>query len=414
MIFRNLFEKRSTLAQPDQWLIDIFDGGVTTSGETITPLNSLEIATVYACINIKANAVAKLPFQVFKRTKDGRIREKNHNVVRLIEKRPNPYQTPFLFKHTLCVHQNLWGNAYIWMEFKGKRIENLWILDPSQTEIYVDEKGRIWFLTKIRDKNYKLHYDEVIHLPYLTPDGIAGKSPIQVARETLGIMKASQKFIGSFYKNGTLSSGIIKTKHQLGKDAKDKLRAAWISANSGIDNAMKVAILDSGLEYQPINTMPLQDAEFIATQKFNVAEIAKIFNVPLHKLAELDRATFSNIEQQSMDFIQDCIQPIVIAWEEEFNYKLFSEREQGKYYVKANLTSALRGDSESRAKYYKDMIQLGVYSINEVRELEEKDSIGELGDKHFVSLNYVPLDKMEDYQMAKVGKGGEGSGEKGN
>ncbi|WP_274854019.1 phage portal protein [Bacillus methanolicus] len=400
MLFKSLLNSVQTWEQP------LFDAFVTPtmSGETITNDNALTIGAVYACVNIKANAIAKLPLQVFKKTKSGRERENTHQVAYLLEKRPNPYMTPFVFKHTITVHRNLWGKAYIRMVMKGGNVSELVLLDPSKTIEAEDDKGDKWFIYRDKGKEEKFHHTEIIYLPY----GPGGKSPIEVARETAGTMKAAQKFLGTFYKNGTTTRGIIKVLGQLNGEAKKKLRASWAEVNSGLDNAHSIAVLDSGMEWMDIS-MPLKDAEFIASQKFNIAEIARIFNVPLHMLNELDRSTFSNIEHQSMEFIQNTIQPELVAWEEEMNYKLFTTNEQKRFYVKFNLTSALRGDSQSRAQYYKEMLSSGVYNINEVRALEEMDAI-EGGDKHRVDLNHISIDIADEYQLAKAGatsKGGE-------
>lgn len=411
MIFNRLLgaknEVTSGLTDPTQWLIDLFGGGITTSsGEQITAVSSLEIATVYACVNIKSNAIAKLPMQVFKRTPTGRERDKAHQVAKLLEVRPNEFTTPFSFKHTLSVHQNLWGTAYVYMESDRKgNIVALWLLPPDATQPYRDiETGLYTYITTLNSKTMRLQESEVIKLPYLSLDGVRGKSPIAVARETLGVMRASSKFIGGFYKNGTATKGIITTPTAIGAPAKDALRAEWQKANGGVDNAGGVAVVDAGMTYQSIS-MPLADAEFIATGKFNVAEIAKIFNVPLHKLAELDRATFSNIESQNMDFLQDCTEPVLISWEEEFGYKCFSTPKDANHYVKFNRNGALKADSAARATYYKEMTGIGAYSINDVLELEEKESIGTEGDQHRVDLNHINVTLADEYQMTKAKSG---------
>lgn len=399
MIFRNLFKNEvQTWEQP---LFEAFNIP-TMSGESVTTENAITIGAVYACVNIKANAIAKLPLQTFKKTKSGRDRETIHRAHYLLEKRPNPYMTPYVFKHTMTVHRNMWGRAYILMVFDGLVLKELKLLDPARVKEVEDTTGDIWFVYHEKGNIYKYHHSEIIYLPY----GPHGKSPIEIARETAGTMKAAQKFSGSFYKNGTTTRGFLKVPGQLNKEAKRKLRESWAEQNSGMDNANSVAILDGGLEWVNMS-MPLKDAEFIASQKFNISEIARIFNVPLHMLNEMDRATFSNIEHQSMEFIMNTVQPECISIEEEMNYKLFTSNEQKKLYVKFNLTSALRGDSKTRAEFYEKMLDKGVYSINEVRALEEADAI-EHGDKHRVDLNHVSVEIADEYQLGKAGlKGGE-------
>ena len=190
----------------------------------------------------------------------------------------------------------------------------------------------------------------------------------------------------------------------LNNDAKNKIKSEWASLYGGSHNAGSIAVLDAGFNYKPI-TIPLKDIEFIASRKMNKAEIATIFDVPLYMLNDLDNAKFNNVEQQNLRYLTDVLQPNITAIEEEFNYKLFTISESKKYYVKFNLNSAMRADSKTRSEYYKEMIGIGIMSINEARVLEELDSIGDMGDKHFISLNYTTLDTIEDHQ--RIVKGGD-------
>jgi HK97 family phage portal protein len=414
MIFRGIFKNQTTdLKNPAPWFSSIF-GYDSASGEKVTVESSMSVPIVYACVDIKANSLAKLPFQVFRKTKKGRERDSSHPVAKLLEERPNPFLNPFRFKHLLETHRNTWGNAYVNIEWGiDGRPKAYWILDPSKTNPKVDaETNELWYVTTLPDgKRVKIPHWDIIHLTTLSLDGIKGKPPIQVAREAIGSSQASQKFKGKFFANGTAAAGILKVPGQIGKTAKDKVREEWETMYTGINNAQRIAILDAGLEFQSIG-MPLKDAQFIEGMKFDKSEIATIFNIPMHMVNELDRATHSNIEQQSLDFILNTLSPVIIPYEQEFAYKSFSELELKRYYTKFNLTSLLRGDSKTRAEYYKMMIESGVMSINEVRALEEQDAI-DGGDKHFVSLNYTTLDLIEEYQRAKSGAsqgGGDGNG----
>lgn len=415
MIFNKLLNVKndaSDLINPADWFVNLFTGNTTTSsGENVTSITSLDIATVYACVNIKSNAIAKLPFQVFKNTTNGRQRDKLHQVAYLLETRPNPFTTPFNFKHTISVHQNLWGTAYIYIESDRKGVKALWLLPPDGTSAYLDiETGLYTYITTFKNHTLRLQESEIIKLPYLSLNGVKGKSPIQVARETLGVMTATQKFIGGFYKNGTSTKGIITTPNPLGSPAKQIIRDEWQKANSGVTQAGGVAIVDAGMTYESIS-MPLADAEFIATNKFNVGEIAKIFNVPPHMIGELSNATFSNIEQQSMDFISNCIQPNLVCWEEEFSYKLFVTPKDMGHYAKFDLDSAMRADSVGRATYYQIMTGIGAFTINDVLEKEDMDSIGAEGDAHRVDLNHVSATLVDEYQMSKAKNTGKIAGD---
>jgi len=415
MIFRSIFKNETTdLVTPAPWFTSIF-GYQSASGEKVTVDSSLQVPTVYACVNILANSVAKLPFQTFRKTKQGRERDPSHAVAKLLEERPNPYQNPFRFKHLIETHRNTWGNAYINISWGADgRPKALWLLNPAKTEPKIDvDTNELWYVTTLPNgKQTRIAESDIIHLTSLSTDGLKGKPPIEIAREAIGSSQASQKFKGKFFANGTAAAGILKVPGQLNKDAKGKVREEWETMYTGINNAQRIAILDAGLEFQSIG-MPLKDAQFIEGMKFDKAEIATIFNIPMHMVNELDRSTHSNIEQQALDFIQNTLSPILIQYEQEFGYKCFSLPEQKRYYLKFNLTSLLRGDSQARAEFYKKMVEMGAMSINEVRALEEQDAI-EGGDKHFVSLNFTTLDLIEEYQKAKSGaasEGGEGGEE---
>lgn len=418
MIFRNLLNTKSNvtdtteLSQPADWFYRVF-GFDSASGEKVTVESALTVPTVYSCVNILANSVAKLPFQTIKKTIKGRERDKKHQVAKVLEERPNPYQSPFKFKHLVETHRNTWGNAYININWGvDGRPKELWILNPSKTEPYVDVKtNTLWYITTLPDgTQVKIGAGDIIHLTSLSLDGIKGKPPIQVARESIGSSQAAQKFKGKFFKNGAANSGVLKVPGMLNKEAKDVVRAEWEKANTGLSNAQRIAILDAGLDFQSIS-MPLKDAQFIEGMKFDKEEIATIFNVPLHMVNQLERSTNNNIEQQALDFVQNTLSPILIQYEQEFSYKVFSESELKRYYLKFNLTSLLRADSKSRSEFYEKMLDKGVYSINKVLELEDEDGIGPIGDVHRVDLNHVSIEIADQYQLAKAGADSEGGEE---
>ncbi|WP_368657637.1 phage portal protein [Metabacillus halosaccharovorans] len=415
MIFKSLLESKNStvettdLSNPSPWFMKLF-GYESASGEKVTVDSSLTVPTVYACVNILANSVAKLPFQTFKRTTNGRERDKNHPVAKLLEERPNPIQNPFVFKHLIETHRNLWGNSYVNINWgPDGRPKEFWLLNPANTEPIVDvETNTLWYFTTLPDgTSAKIGHGDIIHLKSLSTDGLKGKPPIQIARESIGSSQAAQKFKGKFFKNGAANSGVLKVPGLLSPDAKDVVRSEWEKANTGINNAQRIAILDAGLDFQSIS-MPLKDAQFIEGMKYDKEEIATIFNIPLHMVNSLDRATNNNVEQLALEFVQNTMSPIYIQYEQEFSYQSFSLQELKRYYLKFNINSLLRADSETRAIFYEKMLDKGVYSINKVLEYEDEDGIGPAGDVHRVDLNHVSIDIADQYQLAKSGaKGGE-------
>ena len=409
MIFRKIFNQVSHEQNERMWK-DTPDSRVTFSGEKIDAENAFSnIGTIFECVVIRANSISKLPLQLFKTTKTGKTRDKNHNLWYLLEKRPNKWQTPSQFKSYIEVSRLLWGNAYIEIIFdRSGNIVALEPLNPGEVAIIEKTDGSYLYQFTKNGVFKTLSEEEIIHIPYISIDGKIGKSPLSVARENAGNLQAINKFEGGFYKNGTMTAGVLETPSMLNTEAKNKIKAEWASLYGGSHNAGSIAVLDAGFNYKPI-TIPLKDIEFIASRKMNKAEIATIFDVPLYMLNDLDNAKFNNVEQQNLRYLNDVLQPAITAIEEELNYKLFTLAEGKKYYLKFNLNSMLRADSKTRAEYYKEMIGTGIMTINDACSLEDLDTIGEMGDKHFMSLNYTTLDTIENHQ--RILKGGENNEE---
>lgn len=420
MLFRGLFNNSiasvSDLRNPQDWLIELVGGTPTSSGERVTSDNAIFNSNIYTVSSILGGDIGKLPIQIFKkRPKGGIEKDTLHPVTYLLGTRPNPYMSAYIFKELMEVHKALWGNGYAYIDWDAFGYPKaLWPLDPSKTDVRLDvDTGEVWYFTTLPNgEQRKMPWYDVLHLKRIGKSGLKGITPISVVREKIGNQQSMDKFTGSFYANGTSSRGILKVPTTIDRNAKERVREEWQKVNSGLTNAHKIAILDGGLDYQNIG-MPLKDAEFIETQKFGILETAKIYKIPGYKLGVMDQAKFKNVEQQSLEYVKNTLLPLITDWEQEINYKLFTRRESGKYYSKFNINSELRGDSESRAKYYETMVNNGLYTINEVRALEEMNDIGELGDKHFISLNYTTLELLEQYQKAKSGatEGGEGGEE---
>ena len=408
--FLGVDDPASDLLNPAAWLISALSG----EDGSITAKQAARNSNVYACVSILADDIAKLPIHTF--TVDGgRDEGQKHPAARLLYERANPLMSAFTFKQTLQAHLGLYGNAYALIAWGPSGYPDaLWVLDPSVTVPRLDVgTGQLTYHTHDRaGRQYVLEPSDVLHLRAMTLNGIVGVPPWKTLVPELDGQKATKEFIRNFYKNGTHVSGVLQASTKIDAEAKNKLRDEWDKIY-GTENAGKVAVLDMGLDYKPLG-MQLDQAQFIETQKFGINEVAKVYRVPPHKLAQLDRATYANAEAMGLDYIKTTLLPIFTQWEQEINYKLFTETERTKYYVKFNAAAELRGDSAMRAQYYKQMLETGVYTINEVRAMEEQLAIGENGDKHFVSLNYTTLDNLEALQLAKAGsarlKGGEGDG----
>lgn len=409
MFFRNIMNSTEDNDIPspsdDRWYNKFLNmGGVTSSGESISPQSAFSnIGVVFQCVVIRANAISKLPLQLYREDEKGKHRDKNHKLWYLIEKRPNKHQTPSQFKAYIEVSRCLWGNAFIEMVFNRKGdITALETLDPSRMRMEKINGNYYYYYTTDNGTVKIFTEEEIIHIPYISLDGKKGKAPLEVARENAGNLQAITKFEGGFYKNGAMNTGVIEAPAQLSPESKRKIKNEWQSLYGGSANAGSVAVLDAGFGYKQLN-LPMKDIEFIASRKMNKSEIATIFDVPLYMLNEGQGDKLGTVEQQNLRFLNDVLQSTLTITEEEFNYKIFTYEDSKNYYVKFNLNAMLRADTKTRADYYKTMQGTGNMSINEVRDLEDMNSIGEIGDKYYMSLNFTTLDTLEQHERIKKG-----------
>jgi HK97 family phage portal protein len=325
----------------------------------------------------------------------GRDPAPSHPVDYLLRMRPNPEMSAINFKKMMQAHALTWGNAYaeIVNDLAG-RPAALWPITPDRVDIKRDESGGLFYeISNQRGPKTNLAPESVFHVAGLGFDGIRGYSVVSLAATSIGAGIASDDFIANFYTNGAVLSGGLKTEHTLKDETYIRLKKSFTEEYAGAQKSWKPIILEQGLEWQEFG-MPLKDAEFLASQKFRIEDIARWFNVPLHKIAQLDRATFNNIEHLGIEAVQDTMLPWAITWEQEADYKLISRRSQNLFYTKMNLKGLMRGDDKSRAEYYKDMRNMGAINSNEIRILEDMNPIGPEGDKYIVQGQYTTLDKI--------------------
>lgn len=350
------------------------------------------IGTVFACVDRRATTLAKLPFQVFIKNGANRERATEHRLDYLLTIRPNKYQSPMAYKKYIMTCQLLWGFACVYKKLnRFGEIEELIPWNPREVGVYklIDRDEYVY---QYRGNTYT--EDEVIYIPYLSADGKRGKAPMTVAREACESVQNMNKHLSNMYKNGAVKQGALKMTQPIDNDAKIKLKKQWRELYGGSNNSGDVAVLDNGMEWQDIS-LPLSDAQFIESKRLTALEIATIFNVPGSSVG-LAQEKYSNLQEINDRFIQDVVAPDCINIEEAHNYSCFLKNEKG-FYTKFNLSAGMRGSDEKRAAYYREMISMGGMSINEMRELEDKNGIGEMGDKYFTSLNYTTLDTLEKH-----------------
>ena len=377
--------------------------GRTTSGKPVNERTAMQTTAVYACVRILAEAVASLPLHVYEYRDDGGKKlVHDHPLYYLLHDEPNPEMTSFVFRETLMSHLLIWGNAYAQIIRDGAgRVLGLYPLLPDQMDVQRDDCGNIYYVySRNSDENpmfkeygdIRLKAEEVLHIPGLGFDGLIGYSPIAMAKNAVGMTLACEEYGASFFANGANPGGVLEHPGVL-KDP-SKVRESWNSVYRGVNNAHKIAVLEEGMKYQQIG-IPPEEAQFLETRKFQINEIARLYRIPPHMVGDLDKSSFSNIEQQSLEFVKYTLDPWVIRWEQSLQRSLLLPGEKGKYFIKLNVDGLLRGDYQSRMNGYAVGRQNGWFSANDIREMENMNPIPDEQGGNLYLINGA-MTKLED------------------
>lgn len=367
------------------------------AGVLVNEDTALTYSAVWSCVSVIARTVAALPWQVFEKTAEGR-KPVDGMVAWLLNNQPNPEMTAFSFRETLMLHALTWGNAYaeIQRDLAG-RVVALWPICPDRVTVCRDElTGAIIYKVWGEAGTSELSADQVLHIHGMGFDGLMGYSPVRMAARAIGIGIAQDVFGQAFYANGTVFGGIIELPGGLDPAQIETTEKYHNEKARGPDKAFSLKVTPAGTKVHQLS-MPMTDAQFLESRKFSVTDIARWYGVPPHKIADLDRSTNNNIEHQGIEFVTDAIVPWAVRLEQEANTKLFSVRAQGRVYTKLSLNSLMRGDSKSRAEYYRIMTQIGAYTINQILAMEDENGIGPAGDSHLVQLNQTTLEWLVEH-----------------
>jgi HK97 family phage portal protein len=396
-LISKIFKSRD---KPKNSLSHYFFWGSSSSGKMVTERSSMQMTAVYSCVRILAEAVAGLPFHLYRyNDSGGKEKALDHPLYFLLHDEPNPEMTAFAFRETLMGHLLLWGNAYAQIVRNGKgQVLGLYPLMPNKMRVDRDQNGRIYYVYTRTQEDSKLgetgqvYLDakDVLHIPGLGFDGIIGYSPIAMAKNAVGMAIACEEYGAKFFANGASPGGVLEHPGIV-KDP-ERVRESWNSVYQGSGNSHKIAVLEEGMKYTPIGISPEQ-AQFLETRKFQINEIARIFRVPPHMVGDLEKSSFSNIEQQSLEFVKYTLDPWVIRWEQSINRQLLLSQEKGIYFSKFNVDGLLRGDYQSRMSGYATGVQNGFMSPNDVRELENMDLIPEElgGNRYLCNGNMIDI-----------------------
>jgi HK97 family phage portal protein len=402
-ILSKLFKSRASPQNTFWQNAYAFFFGPTPSGKTVNERTAMATSAVYACVRVLSETIASLPLHVYRRTGQGKEKAIEHNLYYLLHDEPNPEMTSFVFRETLMGHLLLWGNAYAQIIRDGRgRVIGLYPLLPDRMEVGRTKEGDLYYRYLKEGREYLLRREEVLHVPGLSFDGLVGCSPIAMAKNAIGMALATEEYGSRLFANDARPSVVLEHPGLL-KDP-EKIRDSWNKIYRGSENAHKVAVLEEGMSVKTLS-MPPEQAQFLETRKFQIEEICRIFRVPPHLVANLERATFSNIEHQSISFVVHTIRPWLVRLEQAFNKSLFTGREKGELFTSFVVDGLLRGDYESRMKGYAIGIQNGFMSPNDIRSLENMNPIPEEegGNTYMVNGNMLKLKDVGAYVKEKAG-----------
>ncbi|QBY56142.1 phage portal protein [Cupriavidus oxalaticus] len=386
----------SGTAPAEPWLMRLFGGGKSRSGQYVSPDSALRVTAVYAATRIIAESMASLPISVYQKSGGKRSPVHQHNLVGLLHDAANPNNTAFEFVEMGQAHLSLRGNAYSFIEGNGKgEIEGLYPQHPDKVSVRYDESSRLFVYDIDGERNIPAR--QVLHIRGFSLDGLVGLSPIALARETIGLALAAEELGNEAFAEGFVPPVVLEVTEKAGKDQRDTYRKQWTELTR--DRRAGPPVISGGTKLHTLR-VSMSDLQFLESRRFSIAEIARLFRVPPHMLADLEKATFSNIEHLSLEFVKFTLAPWIKRWEQRMNLTLFSSLERDKgLYVKFNVDALLRGDIKSRYEAYKIGLENRILNANNCREMEDMDGY-EGGDEFWAPLNMAPV------SVSRQAKGG--------
>jgi HK97 family phage portal protein len=395
-LFSMLFQKRGAHGPLDDFWYSPFMGATANSGAEVNEVTALNYSAVYNAISLIAGTVGSLPLHLMRRKPKSKEYAIANPLYKVLHSKPNEYMTAMSFRECMTAHVLSWGNCFAEKitDFSGNVIE-LWPIPPNYVEIKIED-GVLTYVVTIENKRWVWDRRKMFHVPGLGYNGINGYSVIQKARETIGLGLASEEFGARWFGSGTHPGVILSHPNKIGKEAHDSLKNDLISKYSGLGKSHRLLLLEEGMKIENIGFSP-EDSQFLETRQFQVPEVARWFNLPPHKLKDLTKSSFNNIEQEQISFVTDSILPWLIRFESAYNTQLIPPESRGLY-TKHIVEGLLRGDAESRGNFYHQRFLGGSIKPNEIRSLEDQDpDPNPMADELWVPMNMVPMSMAKAY-----------------
>ena len=371
-------------------------GGMSDAGPYVSQEQALKVGAVWSCVRVISTAVSALPVHVMSQDAGG-SKEKalRHPLYQTIHAAPNRVMTTSQWLQSAIAHLQLWGNSFTYIDRQGASVLGLWPMRPDRVKILIDADGTVSYERMTARGAQPLSADQVLHLRHFTLDGITGLSTIEYHRNTIGLGMAADQYAGAMFRNGGRVPAVLRFPGVLKQDQVDRLRDSWEKVHGGAGNSHKIAIIESGGEYQAIG-LPPEDAQYVSTKNITVEDIARIFGVPPHLIGRLDKPTYASVEQQSLEFLQYTILPLVRSIEQSIDKTLL----RAPYYCRFNLAGFLRTDLKSQMEAFGTARQWGIYSINDCLDFLEMNRVAG-GEQRLYPLNMNVLGEPRPQQPAR-------------
>jgi HK97 family phage portal protein len=371
----------------------------------VNPDSAMRVTAVYACVSLIAETLAALPLHVYQKIGEKKRRRAiDHPLYKLLHDMPVSGMTSFEWREMMLSLTALRGDSYARIVTNADgSIRELPPILPQHIKPFRNSRGKIRYRWRPhgREKARILFDDEVLRIPHKMLDGLHSMSPITTHKMTIGTALSANKYLQNFYKNFASPKGALITPELMDDEAAKALRRSWEERHMGPENAGRIAILDGGMKWESIG-MSMDDAQYIELQNFSVTDIARIYLVPPHKIGELSKATFSNIEQQSISFVVDTVLRWIRRVEQRYNAYLLSQSDKLLgYYIAFDLKGLLRGDSAARSNFYRAMFYIGAMSPNEIRESEDMNPY-EGGENYYVQSATTPIATLDTITGANL------------
>lgn len=403
LIEKHLREDRAHPSALSRALEAIWGVKETASGANVTETTALGLPAFWACVRVISEDLASLPLPVYKRLEGGgKDRARDHPLYPLLHDAPNPEMSSFIWRETCQAHLLTWGNSYSFINWgRGGRPVEIYPLLPNRMQVKRVDNNIIY---EYRFKDAEpdiIPAEKILHIPGLGFDGLVGYSPVAKFREAIGLGLGAEEYAGRFFGHGAGQGIVLRHPAKLSDDAHGRIKKDFDEKYAGLGNAFKTILLEEGMEVEKVGFAPA-DAQLIESRKFSVVDMARIFRIPLHKVQSLDAATYSNIEQQSIEYVVDTLRPWLVRWEGVLKLKLFREDERDTFFAEFLVDALLRGDIEARYKTYAIARQWGLFSADDVMELENRNPLPESrGKVYMVPLNMQPAPKPGQEPLKK-------------